>query len=84
MPPIADYTELKTRVVGDLQRRVWAIMFEKGLSKRKVARDGNLPYTAVHDIVEHASDPKLTTLHRLAAGLGVDIAELIISEPCDP
>lgn len=77
LPRVADYSDLRQEVTERLQGKVKWIMQGKGLSIRAVAKRGGLPYTVVFDVIHKASDPKLSTLHRLAYGLGVTFEELV-------
>lgn len=75
---VKDYSQLRDTVVLTLQARVIKIMADNKLSKRGVAKKGNVPYTVIHELVEFGTDPRLSTVHRLAKGLGVSFKDLVL------
>lgn len=76
-PPILDYQELKAATKAQVRERVLALMKAQKLSKRGLAKKANVPYSVIHTLVMVGIDPRLSTVSRLARGLGVHIRELL-------
>jgi transcriptional regulator with XRE-family HTH domain len=64
-------------VVSAFARRLREIREESGLTQEKLARISRLHRTEVSKLERELTDPRLSTVVRLARGLGVPISALV-------
>jgi transcriptional regulator with XRE-family HTH domain len=63
--------------VQDFATRLKALRVSRGWTRYRLGKQSGLTPEGVANLEEPGSDPKLSTLHKLAAAFGIDVAELL-------
>ena len=61
----------------DFAKRLKALREARGWTRYRLGKQSGLTPEGVSKLEEPGSDPKLSTLHKLAAAFGIDVAELL-------
>lgn len=77
MTPVDRPGRLRTMHIG---ARIEEARTARGIPLVHVARAAGISYEGLHNIIMGRSSPRLTTLQRIAAALGVEVADLVGSE----
>lgn len=76
-PRVMDYAVIKEYTAAYVSAVVVERMARQKLSKRKLSRLANVPYTTIIGLVNDDRDIHLSTLARLAQGFGCTMSDLL-------
>lgn len=63
----------------DIKARLQAIMDERGWTMYKVAKEADIPWSTVRNMFKRNTEPSVTTLESICAGMGITLAQFFHS-----
>ncbi len=64
----------------DVKARLQAIMDERGWTIYKVAKEAGIPWSTVRNMFKRDTEPSITTLESICAGMGLTLAQFFHAE----
>lgn len=81
--PLLDGMVDEKRIRQDFANRLKRLRVERGIPQEQLAHQAGLERSYISQVEKGGRDVRLTTIHKLAAALGVDPAKLITDESSD-
>jgi transcriptional regulator with XRE-family HTH domain len=63
----------------DIKARLQAIMDERGWTMYRVAKEADIPWSTVRNMFKRNTEPSVTTLESICAGMGITLAQFFHS-----